>query len=373
MSFVGEYFHTNGPLVLASDATRKAMMKSLSETDRKAIKSAGTKKAPIVPIEIGGKRAYVLPGSEHTAVKPLDGRAVMLVRRNGYFNPVLELDKVMQYEPGWTTEPWKTLDLVLEVPRGGLVLFDAMAQYPDKKNPSNNERGVPALAAMLPPGKFVIEHVPQQKFARNFAVSLLYIHPADHRPALSAQDEKPGVPAPLVIDKATAAAAKKLKFVESEGGPLIFMPERVLKEWRGIETKDYDRACGVRGAVGPLSVGSATAIVLTTPDSTAACQHDKDLLLLRWVGADHAAALLAAATGPGKYKKTKTTIESKGETWVLFDSGDDGQKLKKSSGSRIELPKGRYRVDEMDEWNGDVVLAGEKSEVMATAVRLTRS
>lgn len=286
---------------------------------------------------------------------------------------------MLKYKLAWTTEPWKPSKQTLVVPKSGLVLFDAIAQHPQA--PQNAERGQTWLPLELTPGTYVLETA-QQAFDRRAAVSLLYLHPQGHRPELGGE-AAPAAPAALVIDKATAAAAKKLKFVESEGGPLVFMPERVAAKWWGIcneqgdevyddEPTHYERACKVRGEVGVLEVGDGDALVLGTPQSTAAHLLEHGLLLLRWVGADHAAAVLAPALGPGVYKATKLVITSRGEPWLLFDSAEDGRKLAKKNIARVTVPKGRYRIELMKEWNGEVSLNGATSEVMTAAVRLAR-
>lgn len=380
--WIGEYHWTHGPLVLATEKARAAIAESLSEPDRKKLVAAGKKKAPLVPLDLGPHALYVLPGANHTRVRAIDAKSALLVRRLGHVNPNLQLPEVMAYEPGWTTEPWTAVKETLVVSKEGFVLFDAIAQHPEA--PQNAKRARDAIPLGLPAGKYVVELIPEQKFARGFSVSLLYAHPADHRPELASKRAPPGVPAPLEISKDVARAAKKLAFVETTGGPFLFLPERAAEDWWGVcdeageavfgkEKCDYDRACAVKGEVGTLKVKDATALVLGTPDITAAHLLDDGLLLLRWVGADHAAALLAAALGPGKYRPTKITLESRGEPWILMDSSLDGRTLRtagKKERSRVQLPKGRYRVEQLQEWNGEVLLDGKKSEVMASAVRL---
>jgi hypothetical protein len=384
-SWIGDYLWTHGPLVLASERARKAIAKTLAEPDRKALVAAGKKKQPIVPATIAGHAVYVLPGANHTRVVEIDRRATLLVRRLAHANPVTELKQAMTYEPGWTTEPWKPQKLVLEVPKGGLVLFDAIAQHAQAAE--NARRAARSIPLGLPAGSYVVEYIAEQKFGRRFSASLLFVHPADHRPPLGATRARPGVPAPLAITPELAKAAKRLVFVSTTGGPLLLVPERVVKAWKGVcneagdavfgdEPTDYDRACEAGGAVGAVDVGGAGALVLGSPDSTALHPIDGGLLLPRWVGADHGAALLAAALGPGKFKPTKLRVTSRGEPWVLMDSSLDGRKLRKARAQewqRVTLPKGSYTVEVMKEWNGEVVLAGKSSEVMAGAVRLTRA
>lgn len=380
--WVGEYYWTYGPLVLGTEAARKAIAKGLAEADRKALKAAGGKRAPFVPVKVAGHDVVVLPGAHHTRAIAIDAKAAMLIRRVAYVNPsTVGIDQALAYDPGWTTEPWKAVKTPLVVPKGGFVLFDAIAQHATA--PQNAERAQESIAVPLVPGRYVVEHVAEQKFGKGLSAQLLYIHPADHRPALSAATAQPAAPAALVIAKDVAAAAKKLRFVESEGGPLVFLPARAAKAWWGVcdEAGDavygkkpthYDRACDAKGATPVLDVGGARALVLRGPDSTALHPTADGALLVRWIGADHAAAVLAPALGPGVFAKTTQTLVSAGEPWLLFDSALDGRALPKRAVATITLPEGTYAVEAMDEWSGAVSLAGKASEVMTTAIRLVR-
>ncbi|WP_242903854.1 Imm21 family immunity protein [Actinomadura terrae] len=60
-------------------------------------------------------------------------------------------------------------------------------------------------------------------------------------------------------------------WVETQGGPLILVPESALLLWEGSrysetdkieEWGDYGRACGVDGHAGVIGVGAAEALVL---------------------------------------------------------------------------------------------------------------
>src|SRR3954470_20357711 len=58
------------------------------------------------------------------------------------------------------------------------------------------------------------------------------------------------------------------KWVESDGGPLIVVPESVSQNWSGTTSlgsdtpTDYDRACVVEGYAGLIDVGECSALVL---------------------------------------------------------------------------------------------------------------
>lgn len=385
VQWIGDYHGLRGPLVLSPDAVRAAIAKKLTEPDRKTFVRVGKKvKAALVARTVGGRPAYVLPHASHTRIHVVDARSVVLVRRGPrtYANPLTsELAELMAFDPGWTTERWTRIAQRLVVPRGGLVLFDARA-----RDTATTTRGAESLRLPLPAGTYVVEHIARQEHGKRGTVSMLYVHPAAHRPALVAANAPPDFPEPLVIAKGVARAAAKLSFVETTGGPLLFLPARLARHWWGVcnesgdavfgdEPTDYDRACDTRGSVACVKVKGETALVLGSSEPGAIHLMKTGALLLRWSGADHAAALLAPALGPGTFARTKLTLRSRGEPWVLMDSSLDGRTLAtagKREWTRARLPAGRYRVELMEAWHGEVLLDGERSDVTAAAVRLSR-
>lgn len=383
--WVGEYFWTYGPHVLGTAAARKAIATTLSEPDRKRLLAAEKKARPITKVAIAGHDLYVLAGSHHTRYVPIDARSVVVFRLTSHANPRTgDLEQAMAYDPGWTTGDWSTTRLALDVPAGGLVLFDTVAQAPEA--PQHARRGKDSLALPLPAAAgYVVEHIAKQAFGprQQHTAELLYLHPAGHRPPLVARAARPEAPVPLEVDKAVAKAAKALKFVGTEGGPFVFLPARVAKQWWGVcnqagdpvygkQPTHYDRACDARGRVPILKVGDASALVLRSPDATALHPLASGVLLVRWIGADHAAAVLAPALGPATFRSTKQKVESRGEPWLLFDAAQDGRDLPAKRVAKVTVPKGTYAIEQMDEWNGTVALSGKTSEAMTSAVRLVR-
>jgi hypothetical protein len=383
--WIGEYFWTHGPHVLGTPAACKAIAASLSEADRKKLVAAEKKAKPIAKVTIAGHDLYVLAGSHHTRFIPIDAKSVVVFRLTSHANEFSgELDKAMAYDPGWTTEPWATTKLALDVPKAGLVLFDSIAQHPEA--PQNAKRGKASLALPLPStAGYVVEHIAKQAFGpkKRHSAELYYLHPKGHRPALVGSTAEPEAPPALVVAKDVAKAAKALKFVETEGGPFVFMPARVAKQWWGVcneagdpvygeEPTHYDRACDAKGSVPLLKVGDAKALVLRSPDPAALHALENGVLIVRWIGADHAAAVLAPAVGPGKFKATRQKVESRGEPWLLFDATRDGRDVPAKLVAKVGVPKGTYAIEEMDEWSGTISLAGKTSDAMTSAIRLVR-
>lgn len=94
----------------------------------------------------------------------------------------------------------------------------------------------------------------------------------------------------------------KVRWIESEGGPLIFASSEVAKGWLGVdgpviagELTDYQRACSVVEEIGVLSSGAAEVVVLgDEPDRTALIMNGECLYIVRWRWADSEDALLSS-------------------------------------------------------------------------------
>ncbi|MFJ5221188.1 Imm21 family immunity protein [Streptomyces sp. NPDC088354] len=173
-------------------------------------------------------------------------------------------------------------------------------------------------------------------------------------------------------------------WVESLGGPLIVVPVSALPAWRGAtETgvlagdatapDDYDRACAVDDLAGVITIGEngAQALVLADEPATS-CYLPEQRAFLRWLAADSAAKLKAAAETV--LRDPDTPWEECG-TWVsdgpavLFDSAAAGGELNVEypgggmpAQAPVLLPAGRWRIravhteaDE-DNWVGLVQL-----------------
>lgn len=96
-------------------------------------------------------------------------------------------------------------------------------------------------------------------------------------------------------------------WVASMGGPLAVVPVSVLAAWGGCTEPgmvvgdataldDYDRACAVEDLAGVITVGEdgAQALVLADEPATS-CYLPEHRAFLRWLAADSAAGLKAAA------------------------------------------------------------------------------
>ena len=153
-------------------------------------------------------------------------------------------------------------------------------------------------------------------------------------------------------------------WVESNGGPLLLLPEKLLSLWSGTEVptdrhveavfrwhgggpaSDYDRACDVNEYVGILTVGAGWGLVIgDEPLPTCWISTDWGGLLARSVYAEDD----GAADGALESFPLELPWERRGEFSAvssplrLFDSADPGGDLLMPS-TLVDLQPGSYDV-----------------------------
>ena len=146
--------------------------------------------------------------------------------------------------------------------------------------------------------------------------------------------------------------------IDSNGGPLVLVPNSLLSNWRGVPldsgvdpldpSHDYGRACALRGWLGALEVNGATVVVVgDEPNTTYFATHPSGQpMLVRWRAAESEDELFAAANALEVEGPPDETLD-----WTcnerdlrLFDSAfagdaDDLEWLD------VRLDPGRYTVD----------------------------
>jgi hypothetical protein len=88
-----------------------------------------------------------------------------------------------------------------------------------------------------------------------------------------------------------------MRWIKSEGGPLILIPRSVLKHWRGVADAgdDYRAACAVTDYAGVIQRYGVDILVLNDePLQTSCIARDGALLLVRWKYAPSESAIVAA-------------------------------------------------------------------------------
>ncbi|MEV0535180.1 Imm21 family immunity protein [Kitasatospora sp. NPDC050463] len=144
-------------------------------------------------------------------------------------------------------------------------------------------------------------------------------------------------------------ASEAVRWVESQGGPLVVVPGTVLAAWSGSAggdelATDFDRACAVDGLIGVLPVGPSQALVLADEPASTAWLREQGVFV-RWSAAESEeallgsvdAALLAAAWEPEVIWQASGPV-------VLFDAAWTGEECRQEEHLRIDLAAGRYAV-----------------------------
>lgn len=159
-----------------------------------------------------------------------------------------------------------------------------------------------------------------------------------------------------------------LRWVYSEGGPLLLLDERSLDSWGGVvdriegprreksyspggEPTDYDRACAVSGYLGRIPVGAGEAMVLgDMPMQTTWVSWSSvgGGMLARWMFAESDADFLRwLQLIPEAIFRPEFQFSVEGSPLVLFDSAFAGRNVKQRPEEylSIELEPGTYEIE----------------------------
>jgi hypothetical protein len=166
-----------------------------------------------------------------------------------------------------------------------------------------------------------------------------------------------------------------LRWIQSNGGPLLLVPGEIVLSWEGIAppadgrhieaqfrwhgqdspATDYDRACDVKEYVGLLSIGTGHGLVLgDEPHSTAwqasatSGESDDDTcgVLIRWVYANSEAEVMEALKHVPEtaWRADGLLLSVCRELLYLLDAAYAGRELKGDNHVTIHLPPGRYSI-----------------------------
>lgn len=169
-----------------------------------------------------------------------------------------------------------------------------------------------------------------------------------------------------------------LRWVCSEGGPLLAIPSELASRWRGVLAPvgaavppgwtwgdggvvcDYDRACDMEGTVSvgefhsmwTVCVHGGCALLLDGETSTAALRWGEGVVLLRDVPIETEAQAneILAAVEPAAWSVLPHDLELREGRLFVFDSASEGaptaaQIDPKGNVLDIALTPGRCRVD----------------------------
>ncbi len=131
-------------------------------------------------------------------------------------------------------------------------------------------------------------------------------------------------------------------WVASAGGPLLVLESRRLRDWGGLETGDYDRACATTSVVDAIEVGDGLGMLLgDEPAMTAVVERADGLAFVRWHAADDVDAVERAIVAMQRSPTMQGTPTGLSFEWtddalVVFDSVEAG-----SEQTQFSLPPGR--------------------------------
>lgn len=167
----------------------------------------------------------------------------------------------------------------------------------------------------------------------------------------------------------------ELRWLESNGGPLLLVPGEQLPSWEGTEppsdgrqidaqfrwngedapASDYDRACDINGWLGLLDVGAGHAIVLGGEPLGTAWQASAGAsesgvntcgILIRWVHANSESDVIEALEHVPEtvWQDTGLLLSVGREPLCLLDAAYPGSELEGDDHLTIQLPPGKYSI-----------------------------
>ena len=143
-----------------------------------------------------------------------------------------------------------------------------------------------------------------------------------------------------------------MRWVESEGGPLVVVPAPALDRWRGAASEfdagdmdtwgDYGRACQIDGYAGTVDLGGDQALVLG--DEPAATTYlPERRLFVRWIYApDEAAVARLVPVAVQEADWTDSGSWTTGGPALLFDAAFAGGEIEQHL--VVEVAPGSYAV-----------------------------
>lgn len=143
-----------------------------------------------------------------------------------------------------------------------------------------------------------------------------------------------------------------ITWIESGGGPLVLLEERLRDVWAGIgqgewepgSGTDYDRACEVSDWIGLMEHGDGEAVVLgSEPAPTAFLNTALGPMLLRWIHAPAGWRAPAVEALMEQTWETSASWEVRSAPQIIQDAALGGQDTD-ADRLVLDLRPGRYEI-----------------------------
>jgi hypothetical protein len=158
-------------------------------------------------------------------------------------------------------------------------------------------------------------------------------------------------------------SGETLSWFSSSGGPLILLPEQLLRHWSGVDppcdgrvvrvrrrwdptgpATDYDRACDVEESIANIDVGTGRGIIITgEPAATTFLPRERGGLIVRWVQGESERELLRHLENRAFETESdrSATIEAHPGPLVLFDAACPGCEIEEDR-LVVDVHPGQY-------------------------------
>lgn len=145
-----------------------------------------------------------------------------------------------------------------------------------------------------------------------------------------------------------------MKWVNSAGGPLLFLDKVLLPDWGGAvgghaEQSDYERACLADDLIVPISIGNGCGIVLNDEPLQTAWMPSKEhgqSFFVRWKYAENENSIVRHLERfpESIFRQEAVPITVTSGRCILFDSALPGLDFRKGDFLELMLEPGDYGI-----------------------------
>jgi hypothetical protein len=145
-----------------------------------------------------------------------------------------------------------------------------------------------------------------------------------------------------------------MKWVNSAGGPLLFLAEDLLSMWHGVvgnhaEQSDYDRACRLDNLIGSITIGNGAGIILNDEPLPTAWLPSEEKgygLWIRWKHAKNESSVVRHLEQLPQiiFRPERMILTVTSARCILFDSALHGPDFRKGEFLEVVLDLADYEI-----------------------------